>query len=124
MYTPASCGPRILRASPTSEGSTPQRFIPVLTFRWTVRSGWVEIRFALGMEWAVTASRCSAASGSLSGKQVGEDQDRDFEARAPQFSPLLDGDDGEGVCTGFDAGAGHLGGAVAVGVRLHDGHQA
>src|SRR5919107_1804539 len=57
-------------------------------------------------------------------QEVGKDQDRGFDTGAAQFSPLLDGDDGEGVCPRFDTGAGDLDGAVAVGIRLDDGHQA
>src|SRR5688572_9380994 len=56
-------------------------------------------------------------------QEVGEDQDRNVQTRAPQLRSFLDGDDGERIRPGLDTGTGYLDGAMSVSVRLDDSHQ-
>src|SRR5215211_7388210 len=56
-------------------------------------------------------------------QEVGEDQDRGRDTRAPQLGALLDSDDGQCVRPGLERGAGDGHRAVTVGVGLHHGHQ-
>src|SRR5215217_8699156 len=73
--------------------------------------------------------RCDGQSKLLGERQpvrqeIGEDQYGGLYPGAPQLGALLDGDDGQRVRPSLERGAGDRDRAVAVGVGLHDGHEA
>src|SRR3954452_20628334 len=57
-------------------------------------------------------------------EEVGEDKDRGVDTGAPKFGALLSRYDSQSAGAGFEGGSSHVDDAVAVGVGLHDGHEA
>src|SRR3954468_12789405 len=57
-------------------------------------------------------------------EKVGEDEDRGADAGVSELGALLDRYDGQRIRAGFEDGARHGDGAVAVSICLYDGHEA